>query len=128
MFFYLITVAIIGYSFVNFKKGFMQFLSYKVILVTNIAIISNPGMPLLTVDMFMSIFYIFMYFVVGKRKKYRKNVVRFPYKAPMLFMANSRLSSTLLLLKMSFTFAFLLCISSQDGLSVNAICVFILPE
>ena len=49
-------------------------------------------------------------------------------KAPMLFMAKSRLSSTLLLLKMSFTFAFLLCISSQDGLSVNAICVFILPE
>ncbi|MCI5503358.1 MAG: O-antigen ligase family protein [Eubacterium sp.] len=92
MIFYLCSILIILYSFVNFKRGFIIFLAFKLLLVRNITLISIPGIPLLTLDMFMSLLYSFWFFLF--KKKYSTAKYSFPYMSPgMLLMLSWTLSA-----------------------------------
>ena len=92
MIFYLCSILIILYSFVNFKRGFIIFLAFKLLLVRNITLISIPGIPLLTLDMFMSLLYSFWFFL--RKKKYSTAKHSFPYMTPgMLLILSWTLSA-----------------------------------
>ena len=62
MIFLIIGLLIIFIAFRNYKKGFYYFLFYKVCLVTNITVISVPGLPLLTLDVFMTLVFIVLFY------------------------------------------------------------------
>lgn len=93
MIFYLCSILLILYSIVNFKKGFYVFLAFKLLLVRNITLISIPGIPLLSLDMFLSLLYSFWFFF--QRKKYRKAKYSFPYISPGVIIILSWMLSTL---------------------------------
>lgn len=75
---------IIGYSLFDYKHGFLLFLAYKLLLVQNITLISRPGIPLLTLDMFMSILYSFWFFLQKTKQRYAK--YSFPYMTPNIIL------------------------------------------
>ena len=53
------------YGIFNFKKAFILFLVFKLLLVTNITIISEPGMPLLTLELGLTIGFVILFFIKG---------------------------------------------------------------
>lgn len=93
MIFTLIGIILIIYSFKNFKKAFLWFIMFKLCLVTNITILSIPGIPLLTLDMFLTAVFLLLYFT--KRQKMQLEYVPFPYSKPFKWMAVSYFLSTL---------------------------------
>lgn len=83
-----------GYAFINFKKAFLWFLLFKTILVQNLTFLSLPGLPLLTIDTFMNLFFCAFFYV--NRKKYIKLMTeKFPMKIPFLLLAGSWFISTI---------------------------------
>lgn len=82
MIFAIVGIIILLYSTKNFKKGFMIYLTYKLLLVTNISLVSIPGIPLLTVEMFMTLVYIFLFFSQGKKYEYAH--MKFPFRVVFL--------------------------------------------
>lgn len=83
MIFYIIAILIMAYAFVNFQKAFLLFLLFKTILVTNITFLAVPGLPLLTVDTFMTLFFLCLFWV--KRRKYlNTSSDKFPFKLPFV--------------------------------------------
>lgn len=93
MIFLIIGIIIIFIGIKNYKKGFYFFLFYKVLLVTNITILSIPGIPLLTLDMFLTAIFLLLYF--AKRQKMQLEYVSFPYSKPFKWMTISYFLSTL---------------------------------
>lgn len=93
MIFNIIGLCIIIYSLNNYKKAFYAYIVYKIILVQNISLISIPGIPLLTLDMAMALWFSVMYVVYGVRYKSAK--VTFPYLRPMLILCASYLLSSI---------------------------------
>ncbi len=93
MIFILIGIVIIIYSFFNFKKGFSLYLCYKLMLVTNITLISTPGLPLLTLEMAMTLVFMFMFFVHGS--KYQRAHTKFPFAIPFLIYGVVLLASSM---------------------------------
>lgn len=93
MIFLIIGLIIIFIGIRNFKKGFYFFLFYKVLLVTNITVLSIPGIPLLTLDMFLTALFLILYF--QKKQKMHLEYVQFPYSKPFKWMAISYFLSTL---------------------------------
>jgi hypothetical protein len=91
--FFFIGLLIIAYSWVDFKKSFQIYLAYKLILVTNITLISVPGIPLLTLEMFMTLVYIIAFFFNGKR--FQSAHAKFPYRIPFIFLFISWLLSAI---------------------------------
>lgn len=80
MVFFIIGFLILFYSIINFKKGFSLYLTFKLVLVTNITLISIPGIPLLTLEMFLTLSFILLFFSRGA--KYQNAAMPFPYKIP----------------------------------------------
>lgn len=72
------------YGLKDLKKSFELYLVYKLILVTNITLISVPGIPLLTIEMFMTLVYIAAFF--SKGRKYQFAHMRFPYRVPFTLL------------------------------------------
>lgn len=93
MIFLIIGLIIIFIGTRNFKKGFYYFLFFKVCLVTNITVLSIPGIPLLTLDMFLTAIFLLLYF--AKRQKMQLEYVSFPYSKPFKWMTISYFLSTL---------------------------------
>ncbi len=87
MVFALVGLCILVYSFVDFKKSFILYLTYKLFLVTNITLISLPGIPLLTVEMFLTLMYILLF--VSKHNKYQFAHTKFLFRAPFLLLVIS---------------------------------------
>lgn len=92
MLFALIGLLILFAGCVNFKKGFYLFVFYKMVLVTNITLISVPGIPLLTLETFMTLAFFCLYYH-NRRRPYLERVP-FPYKTPFLLIAVSYFLST----------------------------------
>lgn len=84
MIFYCVGLAIFLYALVNFKNGFMLYSTFKLLLVTNITIISIPGIPLLTLEMFLTLVFILLFFIKGAKYQYAH--MPFPYKQPFLIL------------------------------------------
>ena len=93
MIFILAGCGIIFYSFFHFKTGLLIYLCYKLLLVTNITVISAPGLPLLTLEMAMTFIYIIAFFFT--QKKYQSAHEPFPFKWPFLLVTLSMLVSSL---------------------------------
>ena len=87
MLFTLIGILILWEGCINFKKGFLLFVIYRMFLVTNITLVSVPGVPLLTVEVFMTLAFFCLY-VKNKHKSYMEKS-SFPYKTPFLWIAGT---------------------------------------
>lgn len=115
MIFSIIGICIALLGFVNFKKGFLIFLIFKLFLVNNITLISVPGIPLLTLDMFLSLYFVALFCynkLIGRINK--KN--RFPLGLPFLYIVISSFLSTV------FAYAgFLSALSSFVGIITQEI-------
>lgn len=92
MLFALIGALILIIGCVNFKKGFYLFIFYRMVLVTNITLISIPGIPLLTLEVFMTLAF-FCLFYKNKHKAYMERLP-FPYKVPFVCIACTYFLST----------------------------------
>lgn len=92
MLFTLIGFLILLVGCINFKNGFYLFLFYKMVLVTNITLISVPGIPLLTLEVFMTLAFFCLYYR-NRRSPYLEKVP-FPYVKPFLWLACSYFFST----------------------------------
>lgn len=84
---------LIIYSFRNFKKAFLWLLIFKLFLVTNITVIAIPGIPLLTLDLCLTIFFFIRFYYV--RDKLQTDKSPFPLKTPFLYCAVSWILSTI---------------------------------
>lgn len=84
MIFYLLSVLLIIYSFVNFKKSFMLFLGFKMFLNTNITLISIPGVPILTLDLVITLHYVLNIFFHHGKHQHAKG--EFPLKTAFLLL------------------------------------------
>lgn len=93
MVFNLIAVLIIIYSCQNYKKAFFIYLIYKLVLVQNISLVSVPGLPVLTLDMCMSFWFLLLYLFRGS-KKYDSHTT-FPYTVPFALWIVSWLLSSI---------------------------------
>lgn len=93
MIFYIIGILIILYSFSNFKRAFMLFLIFKMVLVQNITLVSIPGVPLLTLEVFLTLYFIFAFLI--KRKHFTVDPTPFPFKTPFILLACSWTLSTI---------------------------------
>lgn len=103
MVFTLIGFLIILIGVHNFKKGFYLFLFYKLVLVTNITVISLPGIPLLTLDVFMTMMYFLLYY--QKRWAIHIETLPLPYAMPFVLITLSYFLSTIFAY-VGFTVAF----------------------
>lgn len=92
MIFTLIGIILIVYSFKNFKKAFLWFLIFKLFLVTNITVVAVPGLPLFTLDLFLTMIFFLQFCRV--RKKIPQQI-DFPYKKPFIFLFISWGGSTI---------------------------------
>lgn len=81
MIFYVIGVLILLLSIKYYRKAFLLFLVYRLILTTNIAVLSSPGLPLLTLDMFLTMWFAGLYLI--KRPRYNKGKMKLPLLFPM---------------------------------------------
>lgn len=93
MIFSIIGILLIIYSFRNFKKAFLWLLIFKLFLVTNITVIAIPGIPLLTLDLCLTIFFFIRFYYV--RNKLQTEKSPFPLKTPFLYCAVSWILSTI---------------------------------
>lgn len=77
----------------NFKKGVINILALKLILVQNMTIVSTPGVPLLTVNLFtsMALYAIYRY----RRKKIVLEARKFPFKKAFICLCVAMGVSTL---------------------------------
>ena len=114
MIFIIIGIIIILIGIFNFKKGFYLFLFYKLVLVTNITVIALPGVPLLTLDVFMTMMFFCLYY--RSRKKIQLEQQPFPYKQPFLLIVFSYFLSTV--------FAYVGFVSAFSQFIGQAICEF----
>ena len=87
MIFNIIGLCIILVSVFHYRTGFIFLLIYKFVLVQNISLISIPGIPLLTLDNFLTIAMLGLYFL--KRKKLRKSMNKFPFVIPFILLCMS---------------------------------------
>ena len=94
MIFLLIGFLIIIYSLFDFKKGFSLYLAYKLLLVTNITLISIPGVPLLTLEMAMTIVFILIFFFKGNKYQYAH--MHFPFFIPFIFYSIALIISSII--------------------------------
>lgn len=92
MIFYIIGLLLVIYSFWDFKKSFELFLGYKLILVTNITVISIVNLPILTLDMLLVIYYCTRYLLFSS--KYQFATKPFPFMGPLLLFICSVIISS----------------------------------
>lgn len=114
MVFTLIGIIILLIGVFNFKRGFYLFLFYKLVLVTNITLIALPGIPLLTLDVFMTMAFFCLYY--KGRAKLPLETQPFPYKQPFKLLVLSYFLSTV--------FAYVGFASAFSQFMGQAICEF----
>ncbi len=95
MIFILAGLLIIIYSLQHYKKGLCIYLAFKLLLVTNITLISLPGLPLLTLEDFMNMFFV-CYFILMNRKRCRKDPkFGIPWQMPFIGLSISFILSSI---------------------------------
>lgn len=93
MIFLLSGLLLFIYGVFNFKKAFILFLVFKLVLVTNITIISVPGLPLLTLELGLTIAFIILFFLKGL--KVQNAHMAYPLLIPLTFYALSLIVSSI---------------------------------
>lgn len=86
MVFFIVGLLIIIYGLYDYKRAFLFYLIFKIFLVTNISIVSLPGIPMLSLDLFMVICFYLLF-------SFKKNLIKenspFPFKKAFIFLAVS---------------------------------------
>ena len=93
MFFYIICFILFFWGLRDYKNAFMGYLVFRLVLVQNITLISIPGIPLLTIEVFLSLFFVGLYFL--RREQIEKDNSPFPFKIPFIFLFVSWTISTI---------------------------------
>lgn len=93
MVFYIVGLIIAIIAFFDYKKAFMLYLVFKLLLGQNITVISVPGVPLLTLDMFMGMFFLLLF--VLKKKHLKKASYSYPFVTSAILVFISWLISSL---------------------------------
>ena len=96
MVFIFIGIIIIFCGIKNYKYGLIIYLGFKLFLVNNISIISIPNFPLLTLEDFMNIIFVLIYFL--KRSKKEINICEkfeIPWQLPFIVLTISIFFSTI---------------------------------
>jgi hypothetical protein len=78
--------------FYDFRKAFLLYVLFKVFLNQNINIINLPGVPLLTMELFMNVCF-FVYFIFFQRKTFYSEE-KFPLKMAFIYCLASIFIST----------------------------------
>ena len=84
MIFFIVGISILLYGIKNYHKAFLIFMLFKVVLNNNISVISIPGVPLLTMDMFLSLCFTALFWV--KKDTLLLEKQKFPYSKAFLFL------------------------------------------
>jgi len=108
--FIVIGLILLLYSFINYHKAFLLFLIFKIFLVTNIVVLSKPGIPLFTLDDFLTLTFLLLYFK-QTNKKYRYDNTPFPLKVPFVFLCISWMLSSIFAIS-GFNMAITQCIKN----------------
>lgn len=87
MLFTAITLLLVLAGLVNFRYGLVFYLTYKLILVTNITLISLPGIPLLTQEMFLTMWFLALFLFRGKSVRNARCTL--PFKLPFSLLVVS---------------------------------------
>lgn len=87
MVFTAITLLLVLVGLVNFRYGLVFYLTYKLILVTNITLISLPGVPLLTQEMFLTMWFLVLFLFKGKSVRHARTEL--PFKIPFCLLVAS---------------------------------------
>lgn len=87
MVFNAITLLLVLVGLVNFRYGLVFYLTYKLILVTNITLVSLPGVPLLTQEMFLTMWFLVLFLFKGKSVRHARS--EFPFKIPFCLLVVS---------------------------------------
>lgn len=80
MVFSILGILIILYAFIDYRKSFLFFLIFRMFLTGNIIFLSVPGIPALTMELFMIIFFLLMYPFLGRKNEI--STQKFPLKLP----------------------------------------------
>lgn len=96
MIFLLIGIMIMIYSLKHYEKGLCVYLAFKLFLCTNITVLSIPGIPLLTLEDLMNIFFVIL-FVFYRSNKKLKITTKFglPWQLPFWGLGLSFLISSI---------------------------------
>ena len=92
MIFYIVGAFLVLYSFFDYKKSFFLFVGFKFFLNGNITLVSIPGVPQLSLDLFLTGFYSLFYY---SKKQFRKAKISFPLVTPCLIYSISNFLSML---------------------------------
>lgn len=92
MIFYIVGAFLVIYSFFDYKKSFFLFVGFKFFLNGNITLVSIPGVPQLSLDLFLTGFYSLFYY---SKKQFRKAKISFPLVTPFLIYIISNFLSML---------------------------------
>lgn len=84
MFFDVIGLFIMILSLFRYKKAFLIYLLYKLVLVQNIVILAIPGIPILQLSLVMSIWFIMLY-PFKMKKEANQRMDENPLRIPFLF-------------------------------------------
>lgn len=87
MVFTAVTLLLILVGLVNFRYGLVFYLTYKLILVTNVTLISLPDIPLLTQEMFLTMWFLLLFLLRGK--SVRCAHCELPFKMPFVLLVAS---------------------------------------
>ena len=116
--FLIIAALLILYSLKNYKQGFFLFLAFRLFLNNNINLINLPGVPLLTLEVFMSIFFALLYVI--KRKRYSRVITTSPLPFNKVFiwvLLSYVVSSFISIARIQNTFTSLLSVVFCDFIS-----------
>lgn len=92
MIFYIVGVFLVLYSFFDYKKSFFLFVGFKFFLNGNITLVSIPGVPQLSLDLFLTMFY-YLFFL--SKPQLRRAKISFPLLTPFLIYIISNFLSML---------------------------------
>lgn len=92
MIYYLAALFIIGFSFKSFKRSLFLYVGFKLLLVSNINLISKASLPLLTLELFLDFWFVFLYFF--KRDKIPVSKSKFPLKTILILITLSIFTSS----------------------------------
>lgn len=88
MLFSVISILILIYSYLNFKKGFLTYLVFQIIWFANGKIITTTDVPSIPLYLATAIGFIGIYILKGG---FRTRFIKFPFMIPLLFLSISRL-------------------------------------
>lgn len=83
----IISVIILVYAIINFKKGLIAFLAFQIVWFKDQQIITIPGLASINIDLIMD--FAFLLLFITKRKKIKLSKVDFPLKTPFITLGCS---------------------------------------